>query len=227
MYVCICASRQDTLRGAACIGEGLQRRRYQPHLEQDRWFLQRLKVIADMKAQTTSLGALDKLSVSHLRSLKIRGFSDRCVGLVLPASASLLSRHPLRTLPLLSSPLLSSPSRSPQAGGSLLRVHGAGGAAAQDTAERAALLQADRHVGRRVFCPDQLPVHDLTCNGSERVRAQQLRGQVQQLVRGQLRRLLLRTGVARGPLQEQAGLLRLRRQSAAQGEGRYPDPRSR
>ena len=109
----------------------------------DRWFLHRLKVIADMKAQTTSLGALDKLSVAHLRSLKIRGFSDRCVGLALPPSTSLLSRHPLRTLPL-----LSSPSRSPQAGGSLLRVHGAGGAAAQDTAERAALLQPDRHVGR-------------------------------------------------------------------------------
>jgi len=71
----------------------------------DRWFLHRLKVIADMKAQTTSLGALDKLSVAHLRSLKIRGFSDRCVGLALPPSTSLLSRHALRTLSLFSSPL--------------------------------------------------------------------------------------------------------------------------
>ena len=43
----------------------------------DRWFLHRLKALADMKAQTQALGALDKLPVSHLRNLKIRGFSDR------------------------------------------------------------------------------------------------------------------------------------------------------
>ena len=66
----------------------------------DRWFLYRLKVIADMKAQTTSLGALDKLSVAHLRSLKIRGFSDRCVAYLLfshgiPFELSLLSPSPL------------------------------------------------------------------------------------------------------------------------------------
>ena len=30
-----------------------------------------------MKAQTAALGALDKLSVAQLRSLKVRGFSDR------------------------------------------------------------------------------------------------------------------------------------------------------
>ena len=45
----------------------------------DRWFLHRLKVIADMKAQTTALGALEKLSVAQLRNLKVRGFSDRQV----------------------------------------------------------------------------------------------------------------------------------------------------
>ena len=71
----------------------------------DRWFLHRLKVIADMKAQTTSLGALDTLSVSHLRSLKIRGFSDRCVGLALPLFFPGIPFELSLSSPLLSSPL--------------------------------------------------------------------------------------------------------------------------
>ena len=43
----------------------------------DRWFLARLKIIADIKAECVSIGALDRLSATALYTLKCTGFSDR------------------------------------------------------------------------------------------------------------------------------------------------------
>lgn len=43
----------------------------------DRWFLARLKIIADMKAECCALGSLNKIPTNGLRALKISGFSDR------------------------------------------------------------------------------------------------------------------------------------------------------
>jgi len=43
----------------------------------DRWFLSRLKIISDMKAECVALGALNKIPTVGLRALKIAGFSDR------------------------------------------------------------------------------------------------------------------------------------------------------
>lgn len=43
----------------------------------DRWFISRLKLIADMKAETINTGGLEKLTTRALKSLKIAGFSDR------------------------------------------------------------------------------------------------------------------------------------------------------
>lgn len=45
----------------------------------DRWFLYRLKSIADMKAEATKLGSLERLPYMALKNLKISGFSDRQV----------------------------------------------------------------------------------------------------------------------------------------------------
>eukprot|EP00599_Poterioochromonas_sp_BG-1_P014407 CAMPEP_0173162894 /NCGR_PEP_ID=MMETSP1105-20130129/19587_1 /TAXON_ID=2985 /ORGANISM="Ochromonas sp., Strain BG-1" /LENGTH=1492 /DNA_ID=CAMNT_0014082827 /DNA_START=54 /DNA_END=4533 /DNA_ORIENTATION=+ len=43
----------------------------------DRWFLSRLKRIADLKAESKKIGSLDRLPKPFIRSLKIAGFSDR------------------------------------------------------------------------------------------------------------------------------------------------------
>lgn len=43
----------------------------------DRWFLSRLKIIADMKAETCSLNSIDRIPAIGLKALKVAGFSDR------------------------------------------------------------------------------------------------------------------------------------------------------
>jgi len=43
----------------------------------DRWFLSRLKIIADMKAEASSFSSIDRIPNAGLRALKVAGFSDR------------------------------------------------------------------------------------------------------------------------------------------------------
>eukprot|EP00601_Ochromonadales_sp_CCMP2298_P009418 CAMPEP_0173264630 /NCGR_PEP_ID=MMETSP1142-20121109/28082_1 /TAXON_ID=483371 /ORGANISM="non described non described, Strain CCMP2298" /LENGTH=1039 /DNA_ID=CAMNT_0014200191 /DNA_START=109 /DNA_END=3224 /DNA_ORIENTATION=+ len=43
----------------------------------DRWFLARLKIIADMKAECLALSSFDRIPAPGLRALKVAGFSDR------------------------------------------------------------------------------------------------------------------------------------------------------
>ena len=43
----------------------------------DRWFLSRLKIIAEMKVEAMNLASLDRLHPSALKSMKVAGFSDR------------------------------------------------------------------------------------------------------------------------------------------------------
>jgi carbamoyl-phosphate synthase small subunit len=43
----------------------------------DRWFLSRLKKIADLKVETKAIGSIEKIPRSFFRTLKIAGFSDR------------------------------------------------------------------------------------------------------------------------------------------------------
>jgi len=62
----------------------------------DRWFLHRLKGLADLKLQVVGLGSLDRIPLPLLRNLKIRGFSDRQIGRFVGSSESVVRRRRLQ-----------------------------------------------------------------------------------------------------------------------------------
>ena len=59
----------------------------------DRWFLSRLKMIADLKAETIRMNSFDKLSSKLLKTLKLNGFSDRQIANYLHTTESIVRRR--------------------------------------------------------------------------------------------------------------------------------------
>jgi carbamoyl-phosphate synthase large subunit len=59
----------------------------------DRWFLYRLKIVADMKAECLAVGALSRLTVEALRVLKMAGFSDRQIARYTSSSEMVVRRR--------------------------------------------------------------------------------------------------------------------------------------
>lgn len=59
----------------------------------DRWFLSRLKRIADLKAETKKLGSLDKFPPFFFKQLKVAGFSDRQIARYCNATEQIVRRR--------------------------------------------------------------------------------------------------------------------------------------
>jgi hypothetical protein len=59
----------------------------------DRWFLSRLKIVADIKAECLAVGALSRLTEEALRVLKMAGFSDRQIARYTSSSEMVVRRR--------------------------------------------------------------------------------------------------------------------------------------
>lgn len=59
----------------------------------DRWFLSRLKIIADMKAEACTFTSVDRIPNTGLRALKIAGFSDRQIARYCSSSELVVRRR--------------------------------------------------------------------------------------------------------------------------------------